>query len=132
MNRLARVHAHPDAKALALRPGVGLERALGGNGGRNGVPRTLEGVEERVALRVELAAAARAEGVADDPPVLGERLGVAVAEPLEQARRPLDVGEDEGDGAAVELAHADSRSASSASARRRLILGFASFTISSR
>ena len=96
------------------------------------VPRTFERVEERVALRVELAPATRAERLAHDPAVVGERLRVPVAEPLEQPRRPLDVGEDEGDGAAVERAHALSRSASSASARRRRTRGFASFTISSR
>ncbi len=64
--------------------------------------------------------------------MLGQRLRVAVAEPLEEPRRALDVGEDERDRAAVERRHAVRRSASSASARRLRTRGFASLTISSR
>ena len=38
--------------------------------------------------------------------VLGERIGVAVAaELLQQACRPFDVGEEEGDGATRQIAH---------------------------
>ena len=47
-------------------------------------------------------------GLADDAPVLGERLGVALgAERVQELRRALDVGEEEGDGAGGEVvAHA--------------------------
>ena len=44
------------------------------------------------------------ERVPQSPPVLGEQLGVARAVLLEEPRRALDVGEEEGDGAAREVA----------------------------
>ena len=131
-DRLAGVDAHPHADVFAVGPVVRRERALGRDGRGDRVAGTLEGIEEGVALRVELAPAARVEGVTDDRAMGAERLRVAVVEPLEQLRRAFDVGEDEGDRAGVERAHALNRSASSASARRRRTRGFASLTISSR
>jgi hypothetical protein len=59
-----------------------------------------EGEEERVALPVDLDSACRAEGSADDVPVLREHLPVPVAEPADEVGRRLDVREREGDGAA--------------------------------
>jgi hypothetical protein len=133
-DRLTRVEAHANAEHRLVRPCVPGERTLGGDGRRHGVPGALEAEEERVALRVDLLAAPRGERVADHPPVLGEGVRVAVAERLEELGRALDVGEDEGDGAAVQRRHALSLSSSSSStcARRRRSLGFASLTISSR
>ena len=64
----------------------------------NRVAGTREGEEERVALRIHLDAIAPAELLAEDPAVLRDDLGVAVAEPLEEVRRAFDVREDEGDG----------------------------------
>ena len=58
-----------------------------------------------VALGVDLDAAVAGEGLPEDAPVLGERVGVGVAELVQQACRALDVGEEEGDGAGRELAH---------------------------
>ena len=59
-----------------------------------------EGEEERVALGVDLGSASLRASVAHDPPVLGERCGVALgAELVESLRRALDVGEEERDGA---------------------------------
>ena len=74
--------------------------ALGVDGRGDGVARAREREEEGVALRVDLDAAVLREALAHQPPVVGEDVGVAVAELLQQARRALDVGEDEGDGAA--------------------------------
>ena len=51
--------------------------------------------EEGVALRVHLDAVVPREGVADRAPVLGEEIGVGRPVLLQQARRPLDVGEEE-------------------------------------
>ena len=45
------------------------------------------------------------EGVAQHAAVLGQHVGVAIAELLEQLRRALDVGEEERDGAGREVAH---------------------------
>ena len=90
-DRLAGVDAHADAELRPLRPVVACERQLGRDGGRNRVLRAPEAVEERVALRVDLLAPARAELLADDAAVVGERIGVPVAEPLEQLGRAGDV-----------------------------------------
>ena len=80
-----RTRIGPGRELLGRRDGGG-ER-----GGRGG-----EGDEERVALRVDLDAAAGAEGGAQDAPVLGERVGVALgAERVQELRRALDVGEEE-------------------------------------
>ena len=78
-----------------------------------------------------------AELVADDAPVLGDEPGIPVTQALEELGGPLDVGEDEGDGAAGQRgAHAVRRSSrlpSAGSSRsRRFTRGFASLTISSR
>ena len=63
-------------------------------------------VQERVSLRVDLDAAVRGEGAAQEPAVLGERLDIAgLAELLDQPRRALDVGEQEGDNSARKLGH---------------------------
>ena len=129
---LARVEAHAHPQGRPARPFVLGQRSLCGDRGGNRVPGTLEAVEERVALGVDLLASPRTERVADQAAVLGERIGVSVAELLEQLGRALDVGEDEGDGAAVQHRHALSRSSSEAWARRRRTRGLASLTISSR
>ena len=75
-------------------------RALRLDGRGDGVSRAREHEEEGVALRVDLDPVARRERVADDSPVRRQHLAVVVAEALEELRRVLDVGEDEGDGSA--------------------------------
>jgi hypothetical protein len=126
------MEAHADAQLGTGRPLVRRERALSGNRRGDRVPAALEAVEERVALGVDLLSAPGGERVADQAAMLRERVGVAFAEPLEKLRRPLDVREDERDGAAVERRHALSLSPSSSCDRRRRTRGFASLTISSR
>ena len=92
--RRAGVHADrapgsgPDASA----------RRCGGCRERGG--RGREGEEEGVALRVDLDPALGGARVADHAAVLGERLRVGLgAELVQELRRALDVGEEEGDGA---------------------------------
>ena len=98
--RLARVDAHPDAKVAVLGPRVVCEPELAGNGSRDGALGTAERDEERVALRVDLAAVVLCEGFAQDPAMVVEGLTVELPpEELEQLRRALDVCEEEGDGA---------------------------------
>ena len=60
------------------------ERALRVDRRGDRVLRARERDEERVALRVDLAAAVRVERRAQQPPVVGEHLAVAVAQLLEQ------------------------------------------------
>ena len=129
------MEAHPDAQVGAPGPRVRGERALCRDGGGDGVPGSFEAEEERIALRVDLLTVPHGELVANEAPVLGENLGVPVAEPLDKLGRAGDVREDERDRAAaqhVRRHQALSRCSSSRSDRRRRTRGFASFTISSR
>ena len=88
-------HPHRQLEPL-LRLARGAERAGGGR----------EGDEERVALRVDLDAAVPLERVAQDTPMLGERSRVVIrAELVQEARRPLDVREEKGDGAGRQVGH---------------------------
>jgi hypothetical protein len=80
-----------------------VERPLGVGGGLSGGACAREDVEERVALGVDLFAPVARERLAQDAPMLGEDLAVAIAELLEQLGRAFDVREQEGDRAAVEL-----------------------------
>ena len=52
-----------------------------------------EGEEEQVALCVDLAASVRIRSLPQDAPVIRKDLAVSLPELLDQARRPLDVGE---------------------------------------
>ena len=66
-----------------------------------------EGEEEGVALGVDLDPALDCARCPDQPPVLGQRFRVGLgAELVQEPRRALDVGEEEGDGAGREAAHA--------------------------
>ena len=106
--RLAGVQPHPHEDGAAVRPVVRGVGALHLDGRLDRVAGAREGEEERVALRVDLDAAALGERVAHQPAVVGEDAVVALAELLQQRRRALDVAEDEGDGAARERGHAPS------------------------
>jgi hypothetical protein len=61
----------------------------------HGVVHSLEDREERVALGLDVPAPVRGDGVAEDPVVDVEQVGVRVPDPLEQSRGALDVGEQE-------------------------------------
>ena len=98
-DRLARVHADADADRARF------ERVATRGGGCHRVGRASEGDEERIALRVDLDARVPLEYVAECTPVLCEQIGVPGAVLVEQARRPLDVGEEERDRAPRQLAH---------------------------
>ncbi len=77
-----------------------LRRARGVGGAGRGRERD----EEGVALRVDLDAVVRSERVPQDSPVLRKRFRVRIRpERVEQARRALDVREEEGDGAGREI-----------------------------
>jgi hypothetical protein len=98
-DRLARVDAHPDPDRAVP------QRLLSRRRGGERLFRAREAVEEGVALRVDLDTAMALEGFPQHTAVLGEDVGVAVAELVEQLRRAFDVGEEECDGPGRELAH---------------------------
>ena len=74
-------------------------------GSHDGVRGVGEGDEERVALGVDLDAAVRAERLAQHRDARPARSAYAPPELVQQPRRALDVGEQERDGAARQLAH---------------------------
>ena len=103
--RLAGVDPDPD-----LRRGVNESTLrLGGRG--NGIARTAERDEERVALCVDLDAVVSSERVAQQPAMRGEQLLVCVAEPAREQGRPLDVGEEKSDGSGGKARQIPSRRA---------------------
>ena len=79
----------PDANTHRRRRELTLRSC--GRGDR--IRRTLECHEECVALGVDLDAAVAAERGTEHAPVLGERVGVAVAGLVQQPGGSLDVGE---------------------------------------
>jgi hypothetical protein len=104
-DRVAGVNAdpHPDRRAgwpLVARQGpLDLQRA------QHGLLRVGKRHEERVALRVHLVAGVLSDGRADQPPVLGQDLPVAVSQGLDQPGRPLDIAEQECDQPARKPGH---------------------------
>src|ERR671924_883324 len=98
--RRTRMQAHPHAHGGPLGPWVASEGALRGDGRSSGLLRACEGHEERIALGAKLAATVRLEGCAKEAVMGGENLAVTLPERVEEAGRPLDVGEKKSDGAA--------------------------------
>ena len=64
-----------------------------------------ERIEQRVSLSVHLDPAALSERGTEDPSMFRENLRVLVTEVVQERRRALDVGEEEGDGSEREIAH---------------------------
>ncbi len=83
--------------------GAALERVARVGGRRHCVRCAREGNEERVALRVDLDAVVSRERFSQGAAVLREEIRVARSVLLEEPRRALDVGEEEGDGAGRKL-----------------------------
>ena len=106
--RLARVQPH----AHANRPAG--KCALGVRGGGDGARRAGEGDEERITLRVDLDALVVGKRRAELPPMLVQRLPVVVAELMQQPRRALHIGEQQGHDTARETAHHRTRSCADA------------------
>ena len=107
-HRLSGVHPDPDANRGSLGPRRGAERALRGERGSERILGLGEGDEELVGPAVDLAPARLGDRVAHEPAVLREHLRVRLAEVLDEARRALDVREDQRDRAGGKPVHAAS------------------------
>jgi hypothetical protein len=101
--RLARVKAHTHTQVRPLRPCVLGEPTLRRDRRGDRILRTRKGGEERIALRVDLTPTVLSERPPQNPPVLGKHLTVALPQLLQQARRALDIREQEGDSASRKL-----------------------------
>jgi hypothetical protein len=97
------VDAHAYAQVGSHGPVAGAERPLRVHRGADRLGGAGERGEEGVAFRVDLPPAVLGERRAQQAPVLREDLAVPAAQPRQQARRALDVGEQERDGATRKL-----------------------------
>lgn len=95
---LAGVDAHSDPDAGVAGPDVVNKRTLGGEGGGDCVMGAGERGEEGVALRRDDDPSMSCDRVLEERVVLRENLLVVGAETLEEARRSLDVGAQQGHG----------------------------------
>ena len=107
-DRLTGVQTHSHLDLDALRPGVREERELALDGREHSLARARERNEERVALRIHLVAVVSVERISQQLPVVRQNCGIPLAQLLDEPRRPLDVGEEEGDCAARHVRHAES------------------------
>ena len=96
---LTGVDADPRAHLDVLGPCVSPELALDAHRRTCGIARSRECAEGAVALEVDDRAAVRTNRLRQDLPEGVEHRRVAVAEPANERRRPVHVGEDERDGA---------------------------------
>ena len=104
-DRLARVNAHPDPDGRAGRPFVAGQRPPHLQRAQDGLLGARERHEEGIALGVNLVAGLTGDGRADQAPVIGQNLRVALPQRLHQAGRALDVAEQEGDCPARKFGH---------------------------
>src|SRR2546421_2555989 len=104
------VQAHAHAHKHVLRPGMRGEGALHLHRCTDRLAGASEGHEEAISLRVDLVAAARMERGTHQGSILLQHVGVALAQVLKQPGRPLDVAEEERDGAHREVVHTESPS----------------------
>jgi hypothetical protein len=102
--RISGVQAHANAH-IAVGPAVRGQSALPLLRRRERLRRIREGNEEAIALRIDLDASVSLEALSEQTPVIRQSLGVSVAERLQEARRPLDVGEEEGNAARRKFGH---------------------------
>jgi hypothetical protein len=94
---LAGVQADPDADQHALGPRHRRQAARGGDGRRDRLARICEGDEERIPFRPALDAGVLGDRGAHRLAMQLQHGWILLLERLDEACRPLDVGEEEGD-----------------------------------
>ena len=106
--RLAGVDAHADADVVPLGPLVLDEGALCRHRRRGCRVRVGEDGEELVAVRVDLVPSVRRHGFPEDAALVRQDLRIRQAGLVHEAGRPLDVAQQEADGAVARRAHGTS------------------------
>jgi hypothetical protein len=104
--RLTGVQPHPHSHLAAVRPGVGRKRPLPIRCGQERLPGRAEHDEKSVPFHPDLAPVVRRERRAQQGAMAGQQVGVRIARPSQQPRRPLDVREQKGHRAARDRLHA--------------------------
>ncbi len=92
----------PPGQAMLDQPALARDRRGGSR------VRFCEGGEELVAVSVDLVPALSGYGVAQEPPRVCQDLRIVRAGGVDEAGRPLDVAQQEADGAVCAVAHAAS------------------------
>jgi hypothetical protein len=95
--RLSRVRPDADSYLAAIRPARSRQASLAFGDRGNGGWRITEDHEERVALGPHLETVVPAERTAQDSPMDAEDVGPSRPELVDESRRALNVGEDEGE-----------------------------------
>src|SRR5712691_179426 len=104
-DRFPRVHADTHPHGSALRPGFGREGALHRHCRSDCLRGAGEHHEERVPLRIDLAALVRGKRSPQQDAVGGQHLGVAISQVHCQEGTALDLGVQHREGAARQLRH---------------------------
>ena len=102
---LAGMDADPGAQDLSRRPPLRKQGALDGHCCRRGVRDAGKHEKAGVANRVDPLAAVLHRATVEDLPVAGQHSRVLIPEPLHQASRAFDIGEEERDGSGRQLRH---------------------------
>ena len=102
---VAGVQAHADADLVAVGPGMFCKCSLCLCGGGGGIICRAKDDEECVAFGIHLVAVMRVERSSQHAAMGREQLWVKLPRTLEQLRRALDIGEEQGDGAARSFDH---------------------------
>src|SRR5205814_10659948 len=93
--RFSCMYPHAYAHYSPLGSGIRAEDPLGSGSRRNSIDGTGKGHEERISLSVDLVAVIGLEGRAQQAAALCQYTSVAITQLPEQARGPLDVGEEQ-------------------------------------
>jgi hypothetical protein len=94
---LAGVKPNADPHGRTVGPWMPQDALLCCDRRHQGLSRPREGSKDRIPLRVDLLAALFLNGRADKSAALRQDVRIGITQLLEQTRRPLDVGEEEGD-----------------------------------
>jgi hypothetical protein len=109
-----RVQSHANPHVGSIGQFVGCKLPLSHDSGGQRRVRAVESKEEGIALRVDLASAARSDGFTEDQAMGIEYSAVPISQTFEQRRRALDVRKQQGDGAGGKTGRSQCRQASRA------------------
>ena len=102
---LSGMQAHPDTHLHAFRPGVSSKSALCSDRCRDSICSTSKHHEKGIPLRIHLVTMEVEEHATQQVPASRQHFGIAVAQALKQARRPLNIGEKQRDCARRQVPH---------------------------
>jgi hypothetical protein len=91
------MQSHAYADHSACRPGILSQGVLRSGGGGKRIAGACKDDEERIALRIHLAAAVRLHRGTQDPSVLSKHLSILWAQLLQQPSGAFYIGEEKGD-----------------------------------